>query len=321
MHSKCYLSIICRLEYMHTYCSGVGLKYLYMSRKQRRIKRQSNIIKFEEHIAEKIHTANPVARTPQQQEYLDLLMQYDKRIIVPLGPAGPGKTMLATCRAIQTMQKGENEKLKERLKNLDKGYPREYGARLDSQLTQAKSAYRDAHESGNVDAMLEAQQALSKIAIEQERYRLAKQRQEKVKVQQGDGDAIQRARQPVQQAQPVAQPDPKAKGWAEKNEWVGQDEVMTYAAFGIHRRLVEEEGFDPKSDEYYDEIDRRMKSEFPTRFSGRKNGGSNRVASADTSASRSTKQGRRSVKLTPSQVAIAKKLGVPLEEYAKYVKE
>ncbi|MBL6841575.1 MAG: PhoH family protein, partial [Pelagibacterales bacterium] len=82
-----------------------------MSRKQRRIKRQSNIIKFEEHIAEKIHTANPVARTPQQQEYLDLLMQYDKRIIVALGPAGTGKTMLATCRAIQRMQKGEIDKI------------------------------------------------------------------------------------------------------------------------------------------------------------------------------------------------------------------
>jgi phosphate starvation-inducible protein PhoH len=87
------------------------IKYLHMSRKQRRIKRQSNIIKFEDHIAEKIHTANPVARTPQQQEYLDLLMQYDKRIIVALGPAGTGKTMLATCRAIQRMQKGEIDKI------------------------------------------------------------------------------------------------------------------------------------------------------------------------------------------------------------------
>lgn len=222
-------------------------------------------------------------------------------------------------RIAQTI-KNENDQLKERLKNLDTGYLSEYGSRLESQLSQAKAAYKEAHDRGDVDSMFEAQQALSKIAIEQERYRLAKQRQEKVQVRQPEGG--QPVQQSVQQQQPAAaKPDPKAQGWAEKNEWFGQDEVMTYAAFGIHRRLVEEEGFDPQSDDYYDEIDRRMRTEFPNKFSGRKNGGSNRVASADTSASRSTKQGRRTVKLTPSQIAIAKKLGVPLEEYAKYVKE
>ena len=97
---------------------------------------------------------------------------------------------------------------------------------------------------------------------------------------------------------------------------------MTYAAFGIHRKLVEEEGFDPQSDEYYTEVDSRIRTEFPHKFnSARKNGGSTRVASADTSASRTNKSGRRTVKLSPSQIAIAKKLGVPLEEYAKYVKD
>jgi len=94
-----------------------------------------------------------------------------------------------------------------------------------------------------------------------------------------------------------------------------------YAAFGIHRKLVEEEGFDPQSDEYYNEIDRRMRSEFPNKFSGQKSSRKSQVASAASSASRNTKQGRRSVKLSPSQIAIAKKLNVPLEEYAKYVKE
>jgi hypothetical protein len=224
-------------------------------------------------------------------------------------------------RIAQTI-KNENDQLKQRLKNLDTGYLSEYGSRLESQLSQAKVAYKEAHDRGDVDSMFEAQQALSKIAIEQERYRLAKQRQEKVQVQQPEGGQPVQAQQPVQTQQPAeAKPDPKAQGWAEKNEWFGQDEVMTYAAFGIHRRLVEEEGFDPQSDDYYDEIDRRMRTEFPNKFSSRKNGGSNRVASADTSASRSTRQGRRTVKLTPSQISIAKKLGVPLEEYAKYVKE
>ena len=215
----------------------------------------------------------------------------------------------------------ENEKLKSRMQNLDTGYLNEYGSRLQSQEATAKNAYRDAHDRGDVDAMFEAQKQLNQIAIEQERYRMAKERQEqsaqRVQVQQQPEQ--QGYQQQVQQPQLAQEPDPKAKSWAEKNEWFGQDEVMTYAAFGIHRKLVEEEGFDPTSDEYYNEIDQRIRKEFPNRFGDQKQGRSSQVASADTSASRS-KPGRRKVKLSPSQVAIAKKLGVPLEEYAKYVK-
>ena len=210
----------------------------------------------------------------------------------------------------------ENEKLKERLKNLDQGYISEYGTRLDAQLEQAKKNYRDAHEAGDVDKMFDAQQALSKISIEQERHRIAKDRQEaQVK------EVEQQAQQPQAQSQPQQAPvDPKAQAWAEKNEWFGEDQVMTSTAMGIHQKLSEE-GFDLSSDEYYDEIDRQLKSLFPDKFNTeRTNGGSARVAPADTSASRK-KQGRRTVRLTPSQVAIAKKLNVPLEEYAKYVKE
>jgi len=216
----------------------------------------------------------------------------------------------------------ENEKLKGRLQNLDTGYLNEYGTRLQSQEATAKQAYRDAHDRGDVDAMFEAQKQLNTIAIEQERYRIAKQRQEqdaqRVQVQAPEQQYQQPMQQQAQQPQP-AEPDPKAQDWASKNEWFGQDEVMTYAAFGIHRKLVEEEGFDPSSDEYYNEIDQRLRKEFPNRFAGQNKGRSGQVASADTSASRS-KPGRRTVKLSPSQVAIAKKLGVPLEEYAKYVK-
>ena len=210
----------------------------------------------------------------------------------------------------------ENEQLKERLKNLDHGYISEYGTRLDAQLEQAKKNYRDAHEAGDVDKMFDAQQALSKISIEQERHRIAKDRQEaQVK------EVEQQTQQPQAQPQPQQAPvDPKAQAWAEKNEWVGEDQVMTSTAMGIHQKLSEE-GFDLSSDEYYDEIDRQLKTLFPDKFNtGRANGGSARVAPADTSASRK-KQGRRTVRLTPSQVAIAKKLNVPLEEYAKYVKE
>ena len=210
----------------------------------------------------------------------------------------------------------ENQQLKERLKNLDHGYISEYGTRLDAQLEQAKKNYRDAHEAGDVDKMFDAQQALSKISIEQERHRIAKDRQEaQVK------EVEQQAQQPQTQPQPQQAPvDPKAQAWAERNEWFGEDQVMTSTAMGIHQKLSEE-GFDLSSDEYYDEIDRQLKNLFPDKFNTERSSvGGARVAPADTSASRK-KPGRRTVRLTPSQVAIAKKLNVPLEEYAKYVKE
>lgn len=214
----------------------------------------------------------------------------------------------------------ENETLKTQMQSSQQAHLTEYGQRLDNQQNLAKQAYRDAHDRGDVDKMFEAQEMLSKISIEQERYRLAKQQQERLQVQRAPEQQAAPVQQPVQQER-APEPDPRAQDWATKNEWFGQDEVMTYAAFGIHRKLVEEEGFDPTSDEYYNEIDRQIRTEFPHKFAGQKNGRSGQVASADTSASRKPQPGRRKVKLSPSQVAIAKKLGVPLEEYAKYVKD
>ena len=208
----------------------------------------------------------------------------------------------------------ENEKLRERLKNLDHGYISEYGTRLDAQLEQAKKNYKEAHDTGDVDKMFDAQTALSKISIEQERHRIAKERQDA----QAKISAEQPQQQQVQQQPPPV--DPKAKAWAEKNEWFGSDVVMTNTAMGIHQKLSEE-GFDLLSDEYYDEVNRQIKDLFPDKFkSERANGGGVRVAPADTSASRK-KPGRRTVRLNDRQVAIAKSLGVPLEEYAKHVKE
>ena len=213
----------------------------------------------------------------------------------------------------------ENEKLKNQVQGSQQAHLTEYGARLDNQLNLARQAYRDAHDRGDIDKQFEAQQMMNQIAIEQERYRLAKKQQEKLQLERTPEQQAAPVQQPVQQER-VPEPDPRAQDWASKNEWFGQDEVMTYAAFGIHRKLVEEEGFDPTSDEYYNEIDRQIRTEFPHKFAGQKNGRSGQVASADTSASRKP-TGRRKVKLSPSQVAIAKKLGVPLEEYAKYVKD
>ena len=214
----------------------------------------------------------------------------------------------------------ENEQLKSRMHNLDKGYLTEYGSRLDGQIAAAKRLHQEAHESGDTEKMFEAQEQLSKISIEQERLRLAKQRSDNVQIQQpSQGQPIQ---QQVQQQPPApARVDPKANAWAEKNEWFGNDEAMTYMAFSIHKKLVEEENLDPESEMYYKEVDRRIREEFPQRFAAKKTVG-NQVASAGSSASRnSLKQGRRSVKLSASQVAMAKRLNVPLEQYAKYVKD
>ena len=208
--------------------------------------------------------------------------------------------------------KKENDNLKSRLQNLDKGYQEEFGGRIDSQLDSAKRAMKDAHEAGDSDRLVEAQEALATLTVEKSKL--------KKPVEQVD-PVPQVQQQPQQQVQQQQPPDPKAEAWANKNEWFGHDEVMTYASFGIHRRLIEDEGFDPQSQEYYAELDKRLASEFPHKLGTQAtNGGSRRVASAETSKSRN-KGGRKTVRLSPSQVAIAKKLGVPLEEYAKYVKE
>lgn len=211
----------------------------------------------------------------------------------------------------------ENGKLKSQVSSLDKGYVSSEEARLQAMLESAKRTYREAYESGDSDKMFDAQQQIAKITLAQDRVSVAKRRFERPEAEAAAPQA------PVQQTQaPAPKPDPKAEVWAQKNDWFGNDEVMTYAVFGIHRRLVEEEGFDPQSDEYYTEVDRRIRSEFPHKFTAPKKSGGAQVASAGASASRSTaKSGRRSVKLSPSQIAMAKRLNVPLEEYAKFVKE
>ena len=218
----------------------------------------------------------------------------------------------------------ENNQLKNRMQNLDKGYLAEYSTRLETQMAAAKKLYREAYDGGDTEKMLEAQEALSKMSIEQERLRLAKQRSERAPQQPQQQPAQQYQQQPQQQQpQPQPQkPDAKAEEWAGKNSWFGTDEAMTFAAFGIHKKLIEDEGFDPTSNDYYNELDSRIKREFPHKFE-QDSSASRRPAQNVAGVSRSSSSGRngKRVKLSPTQVAIAKKLGVPLEEYAKYVKE
>ena len=173
--------------------------------------------------------------------------------------------------------------------------------------------------AGDVDAQVAAQGNLARLAIEQERVKATEEQRKKY--EESLKNAGQEVNQPVQNKAQPPKPDPKAEAWAERNEWFGKDEAMTYASFGLHRKLVEEEGFNPSSDEYYEELDKRLRDEFPQKFDdgGEVQGG--KPAPTVASANRTTRTGRKTVRLTPSQVAIAKKLGVPLEEYAKYEKE
>ena len=210
----------------------------------------------------------------------------------------------------------ESTELRSRMNTLDTNYVTEYSTRVESQMTAAEQDMAKAMEVGDTNAVVEAQRKITSLAIENDRAQQAKQQQERLAKQ------VQEQPQPQQQQQvqqPARKPSPKAEAWASKNNWFGQDEAMTYAAFGIHKKLIEEEGFDPNSDEYYTELDRRVQTEFPHKF----NGGSKRPAQTVASVSRTTsgRSSNKKVRLTPSQVAIAKKLGVPLEEYAKYVKE
>ena len=216
--------------------------------------------------------------------------------------------------------KKEKDDLQVKFDKVDDGYVNEFSGRVKSELETAKVALANAVAKGDINAQVEANQNLARLAIEEERIKATeaqrKAYEESLKNTGQIGD------QPVQNNVQPPKPDPKAEAWAERNEWFGKDEAMTYASFGIHKKLVEEEGFNPSSDEYYEEIDRRLREEFPQKFNdgGEVQGGKQPVQTV-ASAKRTTSAGRKTVRLTPSQVAIAKKLGVPLEEYAKYVKE
>jgi GH15 family glucan-1,4-alpha-glucosidase len=213
------------------------------------------------------------------------------------------------------------QELEQKLVVTDNSRLSETKTRITTQADQLKAIIRRAREEGDIDTETEAQERLMQLSLEQQQVNSWLHYQQQ---QQAQAPVQQPA--PVQQAAPARrQPSPKAEDWAGRNEWFGKDKAMTYAAWGIHSTMVEEEGFDPESDEYYTEIDNRIRQEFPHRFAPaqqtQQRQRQNVPAVAPATRSSGVSSARRSVKLTPSQVAIAKKLGVPLEEYAKYVKE
>jgi hypothetical protein len=211
----------------------------------------------------------------------------------------------------------ESQTIKKRMDSLDTSYVNEYTYRVTSQMEQAEKDLARAMELGDSAEAVKIQRNMTSLAIESDRASQAKMQQDRYR-QQAVAQQQQQVQQPMPQQQP-RRPDPKAEDWAESNTWFGQDEAMTYAAFGIHKRLVEEEGFDPQTNDYYSELDRRVAKEFPHKLGNKRQRPAQSVASV--SRNNSGRSSGKKVRLTPSQVAIAKKLGVPLEEYAKYVKD
>ena len=206
----------------------------------------------------------------------------------------------------------EKNELGKTATSLDKNYTQEMEGRIASSIAAAQSKLAIAREQGDAKAEVEALTSISQLGYEQGKLAEIKSRHA-----MEEKEAKARPVLPTQPVQQTPPPDPRAEEWASRNEWFGKDSAMTYTAFDLHRKITEEEGLDPQSDEYYVEIDKRIRLEFPHKFGKTKVEQTSKPTQNVASATRSSKAGRKSVRLTSSQVAIAKKLGVPLEEYAK----
>jgi len=208
-----------------------------------------------------------------------------------------------------------NSNLKEKLKNSDSSLFKEYDNRVQSDIERAKSILREAQDAGDGDAVANATEKLSRASAEAENLRRLSAQQQ-IRDKQTAQEVPVEAYKPTLQPQQPARPDPKAEAWAARNEWFGDDQAMTFAAFGVHKELVES-GIDPASDNYYTEVDKRMQENFPHKFSQEQSAPVQQVAASTRGAT--GRKTSRKIKLTPSQVAIAKRLDVPLEEYAKHI--
>ena len=270
--------------------------------------KEDNVIKVEE---EKVEEEKDSSEHSEEEQYSQTVKKRIDKMTFKIREA---ERQREEALKYAESVKRERDELKTKVTKVDEGYLDEYKKRVSSELDKAKQLLGDAITKGDVKAQVEANKALARLSIEEERANVSTEQREKIKE-----NIAKRPKEQPHIPQPLPQPDPKAEAWAEKNEWFGKNEGMTYTALSIHKRLINEEGFDGKSDAYYKELDKQIRKEFPHKFEDKNK--DNRVVQTVVSANRSTKSGRRTVRLTPSQVAIAKKLGVPLEEYAKHVKE
>ena len=275
------------------------------------VKEEIEVEQVPEETPEKVEEKK--AEPDELKDYSDGVQKRIAKLTRKMREAERQREEAVTYAQSVTQQKNQAEK---RLSKLDKSYVSEFENRVGTSLAAAKLALKNAIESQNVEAQIAAQEQLANLSVENARLNAMKSvepetpREKEVNVT-------------PQQQQPTQQSDPRAEQWASKNSWFGNDTAMTYTAFDIHKKLVEEEGYDPKSDEYYEEVDSRIRLEFPHKFDKVEGSTTERarpaqnVASAKRSAP--TTGRKKTVRLSPSQVAIAKRLGVPLEEYAKQV--
>ena len=219
--------------------------------------------------------------------------------------------------------KGVEESRKElesKFKKTDSDYIKKFETTISSGLESAQKELAAAIESGNAEAQVAANKRIAQLAFENAKLEAAKEGRETTQAEKPVTNLSQGGQINVPQTDDPINPDPRAEAWAAKNAWFGTDRAMTYTAFEIHKDLTEKEGYDPSSDEYYAEVDKRIRVDFPHKFGKTEEKQPTAPVQTVASATRSVKPGRKTVKLTSSQVAIAKKLGVPLEEYAKQLK-
>ena len=225
------------------------------------------------------------------------------------------KAALDYAKAIEEKRKV----LEQRFEKTDSEYVKKFETSIQTGLEAAQKELAAAIEAGDAQAQVEANKRIATLAFENAKLEQTKQGREERPQAEKPAQTLEQ----TIQATPMdnsSDPDPRAEAWASKNPWFGSDKAMTYTAFEIHKDLTEKEGYDPNSDEYYAEVDKRIRVDFPHKFGNTNNKQSTTPVQTVASASRSVKPGRKQVRLTSSQVAIAKKLGVPLEEYAKQLK-
>ena len=251
-----------------------------------------------------------IAKKDEVQEYSDGVQKRIAKLTRKMREAERQKEEAIAFAETTNRQKSA---LEGRLSKLDKSYTSEFENRVTTNMTAARQALRTAIESQDVEGQVAAQEQIANLTMDAARLNAMKAAEQAKPEPKEVNVTPQQTRQP-------AQSDPMAEAWASENAWFGNDSAMTYTAFDIHKTLVEKEGFDPKSKEYYDEVDSRIRVEFPHKFDKIEDNTTERVkpTQAVASATRSARTGRKkTVKLSPSQVAIAKRLGVPLEDYAK----
>ncbi len=268
----------------------------------------------EEIVVEETKEESPVEATEEKPK--DELGEYSegvqKRIAKLTRKMREAERQKEEAIAFARTQKEEAEQLRNKYKTLDSSYTQEFEKRVTTNIDAVKSKLANAINAGDIEAQVAAQTELAQLTMDS--TRLAKIKE----IQETTTTAPEATKPPTQAPTQPQQVDPRADAWASKNPWFGSDNAMTYTAFDIHKKLVEEEGFDPQSNEYYSEVDKRIRLEFPHKFDKVEKSTTSAPTQNVASARRPASTGRRkTVKLTPSQVAISKRLGVPLEEYAK----